>query len=58
MKQILLLFLFVFLNLMPVLCLSRVDLQFELVFSAQMLDSVVTYTCSTAILFWVLIPQR
>ena len=56
MKQILLLFLFIFLNLMPVLCLSRVNLQFELVFSAQMLDSVVTYTCSAAILFWILIP--
>lgn len=53
MKQIVLQFPFIFFNLMPMLCLNRVDFWFcMLVVSVQTLYSVVTHTYSIPLLLW------
>ena len=52
MKQILLLFSFLFCNLMPLLCWNMVDLRFYACCQGlYTLDSVMTYPYSTSVLF-------
>ena len=48
----------VFFNVILKLCWSIVNLQFLLAASVQPPDSVMAYTYSVSVLFWILLPQR